>query len=67
MLYITILELYNVARKRGKPREEAKTMKNNAKTFFSRDRAEAFASQHKGAEIWSGLDAFKQRIYTVRW
>jgi len=42
-------------------------MKRNSKTFLSKARAEAFAKAHKGAEIWTRLDAFKQREYAVRW
>lgn len=45
---------------------------NFSKCFFSKKRAEAFADllRENGAEkveLWSGLDAFKQTQYIVRW
>jgi len=47
-------------------------MQNHSKTFFSRTRAERFASmlREQGCEdiqIWSGKDAFGQTQHTVRW
>lgn len=40
------------------------------KTFFSKKRAEAFASTLTGFEtvqIWMDRDGFKQTIYIVKW
>ena len=47
-------------------------MQNHSRTFFSRVRAERFASmlREQGREdiqIWSVRDAFNQTQYTVRW
>lgn len=47
-------------------------MRKYSRSFFSGKKAEAFAAILKKQNavdvvIWSGLDAFSQTVYTVRW
>lgn len=47
-------------------------MRKYSRSFFSIKKAEAFAAILKkqnadGVVIWSGLDAFNQTVYVVRW